>query len=194
MDIWQTDKLILFLIFFIPGFVSLKIYDLLIPGQQRDFSKSLVEVVGYSALNYAALSWLIIWLYSGNFYQEKRVWFIVSVVFIVLIVPAVWPVLFTRLWKWRPIARYIVHPIKKPWDYIFGKREPYWVIVHLKDGRKIGGKFGEESFASSFPAEEQIYMEEVWELDEEGKFKIPIERSAGIIVLADEISSIELFK
>ncbi len=37
MNIWEADKLVLFLIFFIPGFVSIKVYDLLIPGEQRDF-------------------------------------------------------------------------------------------------------------------------------------------------------------
>ncbi|MFQ5636489.1 MAG: DUF6338 family protein [bacterium] len=100
---------------------------------QRDFSKSLYEVIGNSALNYAALSWLIIWLYSGNFYQENRNGFIVSVVFIVFIVPALWPILFTRLWKWSQIAKHITHSIKKPWDYVFGKGELYWMIVHLKD-------------------------------------------------------------
>ena len=60
MNIWEADKLVLFLIFFIPGFVSIKVYDLLIPGEQRDFSKSILEVIGYSALNYGALSWFII--------------------------------------------------------------------------------------------------------------------------------------
>jgi len=40
------------------------------------------------------------------------------------------------------------------------------MIIHLKDGRRIGGRFDENSSASSFPAKEQIYIEEVWELDE----------------------------
>ena len=29
--------LALFLIFFIPGFITLKVYDLLVPGEARDF-------------------------------------------------------------------------------------------------------------------------------------------------------------
>ena len=68
------------------------------------------------------------------------------------------------------------------------------MIIHLKDGRRIGGRFDENSSASSFPAKEQIYIEEVWELDENGKFIEPIKRSAGIIVLSNEILSVELFK
>ena len=49
-----------FLIFFIPGFVSLKMYDLLIPNVPRDFTKSLAEIVTYSALNFAAFLLLVI--------------------------------------------------------------------------------------------------------------------------------------
>lgn len=154
----------------------------------------MFEVVGYSALNFAALSWLIIWIHSENFYVEHKSWYFVSVIIILFIFPAFWPILITRIWKWRLISKYIFHPIKKPWDYVFSKGEAYWVIVHLKDGRKIGGKFDSESFASSFPAPEQIYLEEVWELDKEGKFKQPIVRSQGIIVLSNEILAVEFFK
>ena len=42
----------LFLIFFIPGFITLKVYDLLIPGEPRDFSKSLFDAIAYSSLNF----------------------------------------------------------------------------------------------------------------------------------------------
>ena len=91
-------------------------------------------------------------------------------------VSACWPFLFLRLSTWRPIAKHLLHPIRKPWDYVFGKREPFWIIVHLQNGQKIGGRFGIGSFASSDPAHEQIYLEEVWVLDERGRFVSPVER------------------
>ena len=59
MDIWSAGKLALFLIFFLPGFISMKIYDLLVPGEPRDFTKSLLEAISYSTLNFAALFWLL---------------------------------------------------------------------------------------------------------------------------------------
>jgi hypothetical protein len=37
-DVWGADKLTLFVIFFLPGFISMKVYDLLVPGERRDFS------------------------------------------------------------------------------------------------------------------------------------------------------------
>jgi hypothetical protein len=80
------------------------------------------------------------------------------------------------------------------WDYVFGKRNPFWIIVHLKNGQKIGGFFGDESFASSNPADEQIYLEEVWVLDDDGRFLSPAEGSRGIIIMNDEIRAVEFFE
>lgn len=194
MNFWQIDKLMLFLIFFIPGFISIKVYDLLVPSERRDFSKSLYEVIGYSTLNFAALSWLIILIHSENFYVAHKGWYFIFLLLIICIAPALWPILFFKLSSWEPIAKHIIHPLKKPWDFVFGKKEAYWVIVHLKDKRKIGGKFAKNSFASSYPSEEQIYLEEVWKLDKAGKFIRPIKRSKGIIILGKEISSVEFFK
>jgi len=195
MDIWEVEKLELFLIFFIPGFISVKVYDLLIPKERRDFSSSIYEIVGYSALNFAALSWLIFLILTESFYINHKFYYSLSLFFVMFVAPAMWPFVFLKLSEWDPIAKRIVHPVGKPWDFVFEKRESLWVIIHLKDGKKIGGKFFENSFASSYPFEEQIYLEEIWELDEKGEeFIRPIERSKGMIILGEEISGIEFFE
>lgn len=193
MDIWQTDKILLFLLFFIPGFISIKIYDLLIATERRDFSKSLFEVVGYSALNYAAFSWVIYLIHIGKFYDTHRLWYLLSLFIILFIAPILWPFIFIKLSNYKPFANYILLPNLKAWDYIFGRRESFWVIVHLKNDKMVGGKYDTNSYASSYPAEEQIYLEEVWKLDKNGKFLGPIERSKGMLILKDEIVSIEFF-
>lgn len=194
MDIWQIDRLALFLVFSIPGFVSMKVYDLLIPGERRDFSKSLLEVIGYSALNLALLSWLIILIHSKGFYDRHQPLYFGSLFLILFVFPVLWPFAYRKVSSWNAFAKRFIHPIPKPWDYVFGKRQSFWVIVHLKDKRRIGGKFDTDSFASSYPADEQIYLEEVWELGEKGNFIKPIPRSRGIIILGDEIVGIEFFK
>jgi len=194
MDIWNIDNLVLFLIFFIPGFISIKVYDLFIPGEKRDFTKSLFEVMGFSAINFAALSWLIILIHSDNFYSVHKLFYFLLLFIILFIVPIIWPLVFLKLSSWPPIAKKIIHPISKPWDYVFGKRDCYWVIVHLRNGKKIGGKYDSNSFSSSYSAEEQIYLEEVWHLNENGAFIEPVDRSAGILILGKDISSLELFK
>ena len=59
------------------------------------------------------------------------------------------------------------------------KREPVFVVVRLSDNTEIGGAFSTQSQASSYPLPEQIYLEQVWSLDEEGRFDKPIENSKG---------------
>jgi hypothetical protein len=112
---------------------------------------------------------------------------------VIFIIPIIWPLVFLKLSSWPPISKRIVHPIRKPWDYVFGKKHCYWVIVHLVDGKKIGGRYDKNSFTSSYPAEEQIYLEQVWHLDDKGAFMKAVERSGGIIILGKEISSLEFF-
>ena len=193
MDIWNADKLALFLIFFVLGFISIKVYDLLVPGETRDFTKSLLEAVSYSTLNFAALFWLIATIQTGDFYQRHFILYSLSVAAIMVVVPACWPLVFLGVSAWRPIGKHIVHPIQKPWDYVFGKHEPFWILVHLKNGEKIGGRFGLGSFASSNPADEQIYLEEIWVLDDDDRFVVPVEDSRGIIIMNNEIRAVEFF-
>ncbi len=194
MDIWSTDKLVLFLIFFVPGFISMKVYDLMIPGSPREASKSLLDAVSYSTLNFAVLFWLIALIQTNDFYHRHFVLYALAVVAIMVVVPACWPFVYLKLASWGPITRHLTNPIQKPWDYVFGKRIPYWIIVHLKNGVRIGGRFGAKSYASSNPANEQIYLEEVWTLDQEGRFLKGVEGSRGIIVMQDEIRAVELFE
>ena len=65
------------------------------------------------------------------------------------------------------------------------------MLVHLKDGMTVGGRFDTKSLASSAPAEEQIYIEELWHLDENRVFVAPIKQSSGAIILGSEIRAVE---
>lgn len=184
----------LFMLFFMPGFISIKIYDMLVPNESRDFSKAIYEVVAYSALNLAAFSWVIYIMARYDFYVTHPFWYALILFLMIFIFPIIWPFLLLRVSSCKCIAKYIIHPIKKPWDYMFGKKEPFWIIVTLKDGRRIGGKYDSNSFASSYPAEEQIFIEEVWELDEKGAFKKAIESSKGILIWGRDVLALEFLK
>lgn len=194
MDVWQPDDLYSFLLFFIPGFISLKIYDSLVPSERRDFSKSSFEVIAYSAINFAFFYPLMILITAPEFYQTHKYLYLLFIAFIIFFMPILWPIIYLKILSWKSVSSHVIHPFSKPWDFKFNRREPEWVIVHLKDGRKIGGLFSQGSFASSYPAEEQIYLETVWRLDEYGNFQEAVERSKGIIVLKDEILAIEFFE
>lgn len=141
MDILSLNQSIIFIIFFIPGFVSIKVYDLLIANEPRDFSKSVLEVVTYSSINLALLSWLI-WLISrGDFYIRHPLCFGVLCFIILFVFPVIWPLVYVRLLEWPSLRKHIIHPIKRPWDWFFSQNKSVWVIIRLTDGTKIGVYF-----------------------------------------------------
>lgn len=193
-DILTGDKWIYFLFLFAPGFISLKIYDMLIPNEKRDFSKSWFDAVAYSAFNFAVLSPLLITSVHFDLSDTHPIWQGIIAFFSLFICPICWPFLFRWMQTWRIFP---INPILKPWDFVFSKREPYWVIVHFKDGKYIGGVYSSESHTSTYPAKEQIYLQEVWEVDitvNPPKFIKKVERTKGIIILSEEIRSIELLR
>ena len=45
MDIWSFDKLFIFIIFVVPGFIRIKVYAALPPSVKKEASKIIIEAV-----------------------------------------------------------------------------------------------------------------------------------------------------
>lgn len=191
MGIWEADDIILFIAFMIPGFISIKVYELLFPTQAINYGEKVIDALAYSCINYALLLWPIIAVEQSTLRQSWPNSYALFYLFVLFIAPALW----VLAWKWIRERDYfqamVPHPTQKPWDFVFGQRKTYWIVVTLKDGKKIAGMYGVNSFASSAPAEEQLYMEQEWILNDEGGFERPAEQTAGVIILASEIVSVE---
>lgn len=65
-----------------------------------------------------------------------------------------------------------------------------WVIITLDNDKHIYGKFGCSSLASSEKDERDIYQEEIYNMDEDGKW-VKRERTDGIWIKASNIKVIE---
>lgn len=106
--------------------------------------------------------------------------------------PALWP--FALRWGLERLeaAEIILRRARNGWDAAFLRREPLFVIVHLQDGRRIGGYYGDRSFAGVHPASGHVYLETLWTLDEAGRFVEPIPDSRGIVLRPDDYHFIEL--
>ena len=93
MSIWAVDKLQLFIMFVIPGFISIKTYELLYPSQIRDSSKQVIDAITYSCVNYALLYWLIISLEgqtgADSFKLVHPNLYILFYIFVLLIFPVI---------------------------------------------------------------------------------------------------------
>ena len=192
MDMWEIDKLILFLAFVIPGFISIKAYQLIFPGTERATSDQLIDAIAYSSINYAILLLPILVVEGSSLKTSYSFLYYMFYGFVLFFAPIIWVIIWKYLRTSDFFQRNAPHPTAKPWDYVFSQRKPYWVKVTLKDGNIIAGRYADKSFASSAPAEEQIYLEETWIINANGAFERKKNNTAGTIILSSEISHIEL--
>lgn len=193
MDIWDVNKLVLFIAFVVPGFVSLKAYELVAPRLAKDSTQQLIDAVAYSSINYAILLWPIYEVETNSIRTIYPSAYIAFYVFVLLIAPVSWAFLLRWLRCTQFVQQALPHPTGKPWDYVFSKRKPYWVIVSFKSGQKIGGLFDSQSFASSAPEVEQLYLEQCWVVNEDGGLERKRCDTAGILILATDINTVEFF-
>lgn len=194
MNIWEIDKLFLFIGFVIPGFISIKLFELLFPAQVKDSSKQIVDAVAYSCINYALLLLPIYIVESKELAEKAPVIYVIFYVCVLFVAPIFWAYLWKALRESERFQKNAPHPTQKPWDYVFSQRKSYWVIVTLKDGVQIAGEYSGKSFASSAPSPEQIYLEKCWKLNSDGDFDREQNQTDGVIILSTEISYIELFE
>jgi hypothetical protein len=193
MDIWEANKLALFVAFVIPGFVSIKAYELLFLCNPKDATNQLIDAVAYSCLNYAALFPAIYYINASGVEATHPILFSLFCTFVLFAAPVLWVVLLRVLRRSKFLQRWLPHPTERAWDYVFGSRNPYWVIVTLKSGKKLGGKYGYSSFSTSGSSREQLYFEETWEINADGGLERPRETTAGTLIVSAGIESIELF-
>ncbi|MGE3147784.1 MAG: DUF6338 family protein [Pseudorhodoplanes sp.] len=83
-----------------------------------------------------------------------------------------------------------VHVMPTAWDWKFGSMKEAWVLAVLKDGTKFAGFCGAGSFMSSDPKERDLYIQRVYELDENNIWH---PRENGVLIAAGEIRTIEFW-
>ena len=193
MELLSIDKLILFLFFFVPGFLALKFYQILFADEKVDFSKSLYEAVGISCINFAIFFWVIFYINKPEYYKMNPFIYYVITFMTIFITPLLLTWILSIILKTRSFGKFFVSPEKVPWDWHFSRRESYWVIVTLNDGRKIGGKYGMKSRSSASPKPKEIYIEDVWKLDDKCNFVESKKRNQGILIIEEKIVTIEFY-
>jgi hypothetical protein len=186
---FDWTKLSYFFLFALPGFVSLKIWALIVPVDARSFKDDLAEAIAFGVLNAGVVGPLVLIVPAREPWQAYAV-----LVLALVLLPVVWPFVLQRLLLWLSAKGWILNPSRNAWDDVFLRREPYFVIVHLKDGRRIGGYFGGNSFAGLHPTSGHIYLEALWSLADDGKFDAPIPDSKGIILRPEDYQMIELLR
>lgn len=74
------------------------------------------------------------------------------------------------------------NPTPSAWDFAFARAEPGWVRVRLADGSWAGGWFADQSFATSFPEPQELYLEVGYVMVPDGTFTERVSAPTGMIV------------
>jgi len=193
MENFDIKNLGLFIILFFPGFLMIKVYHLIVADEKYDFSKNLMEIVGFSILNLLLNSWLIYLSIHNDWLFEENYKHYISLIWILIIAPCVYPWLWKKLSETDFFKDHTLGLDKTAWDHFFKHRSPEWVIVNLKDGKRIGGCFQAGSFASNFPQKESLYIKNLYSVDEKNKFT-EVPNNNGMLILGDNIATIEFLK
>ena len=104
VDIWSADKLLLFIAFVVPGFISLKTYELLSSGAAKEPASQIIDAITYSSVNYAILLWPIFEVESHDVRETSPTGYILFYVFVLLVAPILWAALLRKLREtgWMP--------------------------------------------------------------------------------------------
>ena len=212
-DFGNVGSLLLFLVFFIPGFIAVRVYGLIIAREPTDFSKQIPEVVGYSSIHYS----LTLWLYFISPIQ----WRPAIGYLIVLILPVLWPPLLILLKDTRgdidvedseiPKASRFLSSLRRRFDFLKGRPRAYatawdaffakasydeaarggfYVRIRTVHDKLVGGFYGGRSSSSTYPNPNQLYLERAYVVHADGSFH-HIDRSAGLLINGSEIAFIE---
>jgi hypothetical protein len=82
-------------------------------------------------------------------------------------------------------------PTPSAWDFMFQDREPCFVRVRTPSGQWVGGWFGPESYASSFPQPRDLFIQSAYLMNPDGAFGSRQDGTLGIYVRCAEADVIE---
>jgi Family of unknown function (DUF6338) len=192
----HVATLLAFLVFIVPGYISLRTYDACRGGEGRKVNEAIIDVVVYSFAT--DIVWFpILSVLVRIEPPTAQIFYVVAASLLAFIGTPIalgwgWYRFQSRLAK----VGLLSDPTAKPWDKMFARIRTrnlvIGLIITLPDGRKLGGKYVDPGFASHYPADEQVHVGETWVMNQEtGAFVERVKGSQGFIIDKRDILTIE---
>lgn len=199
MSINTKEGLFLALAFLVPGFIWYSVMTAFVPRRVESKELSLLRFLTLSCINFAIWFWLAYLVVTSDLFLKSRGWTAAAWAIITLVSPLTLGAVSGRCSQSEIFRNFLqrigfntIHPIPTSWDYFFSNTRPVWVLATLKDGSKVAGFFGSESFASDEPNERDIYIQEVYKIPQEGAWE-RIKNNKGILIKGDHIKHVEFW-
>lgn len=195
MTLDSFDTVFYTCIFLLPGFIIKSIIDSLSPPAKHNDTKYFFSCLFYSIINCAICSWAYVLVAKETeiYSVEYWIWILVITIVVAALLAFILGVIKQKgviEWLFEKLNLNKIHPIPTAWDYYFSKQMESWVIVTLKNGKTIYGKFSTNSFASSDSDERDLYIEKTYSVDDDMIWK-DNGKNMSILIKYDEISTIE---
>lgn len=194
----SVGAILVIVAFIMPGFIAGRILSSAHSTSETTEGHLILGAITLSCLNYAALSWLLVTAWIEKWYERPAILALLSL-FTLFVAPVCIALVLikaidTEWGRQVRIAFGLAHPIPKAWDSFFRRGIPCWVMATLKGGRVIAGLYGSNSFASSCPAEEDLYLEKICKLSAQGEIEGVAESSCGGIIQMENVETLEFFE
>jgi hypothetical protein len=190
------ESLQVFLVIILPGFIAMKVYDLFYPPEKRSFGDSLVDAVAYGLFNFCFWSWAIVGMDLRTYPTEHPIWFPILFLLSLVVSPAAlaFGLVKIRTWRWLLGKLNLDEPTKTAWDKFAERKQPCFMLFHLKNGEFICGWFGDKSYATTFPQKPEVFVEKIYAVDQETRvIQHCLENSLGMVIRAEDCHLIEFF-
>ncbi|WDM16635.1 hypothetical protein J3S85_37280 [Streptomyces lavenduligriseus] len=109
---------------------------------------------------------------------------------LLFVLPALAALTVSRFEERRLRARYRGTPTA--WDHMFRDRGGCYLRARLKDGTWVGGWYGNNSYATSFPQAPELYLERSYRMAVDGTFGDKVQNTRGLYVRGEDIDILEL--
>ena len=163
------------------------------PAKALKWESAVLEGLFYSIVNFALCTPVWGLIIRGGFPPSNLWGFWIGVVIIFILGPVAWPFVFVKIIRSERLMKHLQMPYPTAWDAFFDRRQPCFLLVHLKDGTIIGGYFGPGSYAGAFPQDGDLYIAAVYQFDDAGNFAQPVPYTRGVLLRKEDYAYIEVF-
>jgi hypothetical protein len=193
-----VEQLLAFAALIVPGFISLRVYDMRRGGEARKVNEVLIDVVVYSfvtdSIAFAAL-WLVSLVAPPAVQTGAKA---IVAILTLLCVPAAlafaWFDVQDRMVRSGVFADSAAKLLENVLDEAVREGLDLAAIITLRDGRKIAGRIS-ACESRSRVTDDELLLGEVWTVDQErATFLNAVKGSAGIVISRTDCQSIELFR
>ena len=188
------------LVFLVPGYIIHSVISAITPRRQDETQLLALRFLTFSTVNALISAPFLLHVkksYPAHTYSLVN-WLIA--VAVLLLVPTIIGAaiafledrdLIRAMFRWFRLG--LLHLSPSAWDTrfkFFASQNFVYAIVTLTDGRTLYGYFGDASVASTDSKERDLYLQKVYNLDDQGQW-LPIPDSGGILISGSAIGFIE---